>query len=292
MLESAKQKLATMFHFGICEWLEPSVDLLCCKLGRPHRRLNYRLNSAPDSTAQNLLAPNDLAYIQNLNRFDMELYEFARQLLRQRLIEFWGQAGMLRTVEQFDSILKNYTSRSNQARIRQHLLNQIRFAEHQRSDQPEQIVDFSKMAYESGWYPRSKNQFGNFIRWAGPETTSSVFVSLNKRFDYQFSFTAQHFMRDEFVKKMKICVGNSVIKPSCKKVPSETRRGYAFEVSGLIPASSIRDNGQYTEVVFQSVGTHKQKVDYDEQRHVSFATDRIMFSPQREGSRRSWLGFG
>lgn len=288
-LESAKQRLMQMFHFGIVEWMDPSLDLLSWRLSRPHRPLAYRLNTAKRQSATESLDDEQLELLRQLNRFDIQLYQFAKHELGKRLNEFFAQAQAEMNVQSVDW-MGGYRQEAIQNRIRQALKNRFLNQPVNHAAKETIEVDFSRGTMDQGWLPRSSNRQGLTVRWAGPGTTSSIFVPLHSTCDYEFTFTARHFMRDYVVKRLKVSVNGFRIPLKFNKVECSTRRGYEFEVCGRIPGEAIEPDKFMTEVVLQTVGTYRQKMPAGD-RKVSFATDGFRFE-KLDSSERTRFNVG
>ena len=282
LLELAKERLRTMLFFGIVEWMNPCIDLLCWRLARPQRKLQYKLNTSKRSLA---ITTEERDLMVRLNDFDIKLYKFAKRELRLQLQDFFDSV-YGKSNEEFSKIIEGYHSDSMQLMFKESMSARYlrRPDGSQRSEKVD--VDFSKGTIEQGWLRRSKNEFGTFIRWAGPDTRSSIFVPLSAEQDYEIKFIARHFMRDSVIKNMRIWIGNRRIPFAIRKTACGTRRGYEFEVVGKIPASTIDANTPMTEIVFETKATFRQKTTDGKVRQVSFATDRIELIPLAGKSRQ------
>ncbi len=77
---------------------------------------------------------------------------------------------------------------------------------------------------------------------------------------------------------MKLRVGAQTMRLRHQKHKTD-RGNIEVQMSGVIPPSAVDNVNPFTEIVFETVGTREQLVDYDRGRRVSFATDRFEITP-------------
>ncbi|QYO68358.1 sulfotransferase family 2 domain-containing protein [Leptolyngbya sp. 7M] len=105
MLEIAKRNLLELLHFGLCEWMQSSIELLCYRAKWLPRKFNVYLNKS-DRNSNDIaatLSSEELAIIREVNKYDYELYEFAKTEFRSRYQEMW-QSCLKTKTSYFDPI--------------------------------------------------------------------------------------------------------------------------------------------------------------------------------------------
>ncbi len=285
MLDRAKTNLLDLFHFGICQQMEPSVDMLCYELGYPRRPITYALNASSSHTkSTNPYSADEIKIIRNANRFDVQLYEFARREFGRRLEQFWKRVDPRRG-RQFNAekILDEYSTTRSQQKLAEVLKQNF---QQRHADTTTKVTDanirFAENGFHTGWYPRS-NENGCFVRWAGPSKTSSIFVPLAAHVSYRIRFIVRYLAYHDIAKSLRLRVGRRVIRLQSKKTRKENGN-LEVVMLGKIPGKAINDRDPFTEIVFETDGTREQLVDYDCRRFVSFATDGVEISPLKKAA--------
>ncbi|XP_054714898.1 heparan-sulfate 6-O-sulfotransferase 2-like [Uloborus diversus] len=87
MLASAKQNLQRMAFFGLCEFQKLSQYLFENTFHLKFRQPFQQLNETRSSLTLNEITEKELQQIQNLNKLDLELYDFAKKLLMERYVK-------------------------------------------------------------------------------------------------------------------------------------------------------------------------------------------------------------
>lgn len=104
MLESAKANLKSMAYFGLCENQSVSQYLFESTFKLKFKRPFVQLNETHSSLALNEIEPRLLEMIRDANRLDLELYQFAKQLMFQRFQRLKDSDENFR--ENFDRVAK------------------------------------------------------------------------------------------------------------------------------------------------------------------------------------------
>lgn len=84
MLASAKENLRKMAFFGLCEYQKMSQYLFESTFHLHFLQPFYQLNETHGSLARTTISENDIKQIRELNHLDVQLYEFAYNLLKHR----------------------------------------------------------------------------------------------------------------------------------------------------------------------------------------------------------------
>ncbi|XP_023243309.1 heparan-sulfate 6-O-sulfotransferase 2-like [Centruroides sculpturatus] len=108
MLTSAKQNLKKMAFFGLCEFQKISQYLFESTFHLHFLQSFEQLNETHSSLTMNEISSEDLNKIRKLNYLDVQLYEFAKELLMQRF-EY-----MRKTESNFEEVFENLGKKRNQ----------------------------------------------------------------------------------------------------------------------------------------------------------------------------------
>lgn len=84
LLQRAKKNLSQISFTGIYEYLQDSVDLLCHDCGWPPAGKVPRENINPSRPAAHEISGEILDRIRDLNKLDMELYQYGLKLFEQK----------------------------------------------------------------------------------------------------------------------------------------------------------------------------------------------------------------
>ncbi|MEB3356646.1 MAG: sulfotransferase family 2 domain-containing protein, partial [Synechococcales bacterium] len=86
VLELAKENLANLDFFGVCEQMQASIILFCHKFNLPPKKFDLFLNRHEQNKGkETLFSPEDIEVIRENNKYDLELYAFANNLFNQRI---------------------------------------------------------------------------------------------------------------------------------------------------------------------------------------------------------------
>lgn len=294
LLEVAKHNLLKIFHFGICEWMQASIELLCYRAQWPPRKLNLHLNrtSARSKLAAQNLSSHELALIREVNCYDIALYEFAKDEFRQRYQDLW-QASFKSQRSYFD-IASNTANLSASLDLGEHSEQMqtivTTFLEESFQHQPAQryseqlYVKFSDAVFISGWYSRQFiDSLHTWICWSGPETTASIYLPLKPGQDYRISFWVLFCIETDIHQSIDLRIQNKSIvleRAYIEAVDGKSR----LLISGIIPAELIAADVTYTKltVAVNRVVPLKGSNAFD--RQVGFATNGFQIEPVQSPS--------
>lgn len=285
VLEQAKQNLAKLSFVGLSEWMHPSIDLCSYQLGFPSHPVIEKLNATSRSNPQEvpLISEKGKKRLEEYERFDRQLYEWAKHRFERQFIQLWQEAHQDDSecnrefdnhpdATRFQQVLRAYDRPEVQARFRR-AINR-RFYDGQSLplvDRGE--LNFADLVVQEGWHPRWPVQgTGNIIRWAGPNATSSVMFPFQPGNDYEVLFPIYNHAGSQFIEKISI-FANGV--PVVSKHIFSDGTPYKAIVWFLIPSAAIGTKGS-TEIVFQ-VPDELVQADFGDKLKLSFATNGFHF---------------
>ena len=202
-LDRARSRLQSLFFVGISEWMDASIELLCHRLACPWRPMNLNLNrSAREEDEAKLAAEwagEDLEYLRDVNRYDQQLYEFARGLVRQRWEALAARCGV-----ESPRLVNGRPRRDPRlpAAIDAHFQSVRRGS----IAAVPQAIDFAGPAFLRGWNSRTDSPQGLWMRWAGPEKQSALFARLAAGGDYRMTFLVRWLPNVETLRTLRIRV--------------------------------------------------------------------------------------
>ena len=277
ILAQAKQKLAEIFHVGLCEQMDPSIDMLTHKLRHPYKPLRVTMNQGQKQNRQHDLSAAELRIIREANHYDLQLYQFAQQLFAGRLEAFWESA--TGAVVDSQEIIEMYRRPETMEIIQQHITNHFLQSHPLPNGEPGPfVVDFADAVFQSGWYPRIKMDNGQYLRRAGPGRVSRFFAPLSHQSNYLLQFKIVLCPDPQIPRTLKLFVDNSPIRLEHDEV--KTREGQTeFFMRGFIPSRLIARGQSHSELRLESTHTIEQKVEFDSLRHISLSTHAFTFSP-------------
>ncbi len=166
MLALAKQRLAAMDFFGIVEQMPESISMLCAFLGlRPHSEI-FSINRGRRRRIREEVDAKLLNRLEETNRYDMELYEYAQDLFQKRWDNWLAEVAR----QSWDSWLAG-------------VLHQRWRGNLERSDQslPARIhISFQESVPGWGWYAWDPRGDGTWFRWSGPEAELEVRIDTTR----------------------------------------------------------------------------------------------------------------
>ncbi len=275
MLEQAKSNLAKLWFVGICEWMAPSIDLLSYQMACPRRRLSTHSNktiASLDDRSATTAVPEQIAILE-VNRFDVELYDFAKSLFADRFVKFWKTLPNTSAMEPLISkILARYGDPEVDRAIKQAV--DANFQERRRAIPKTKSADveFSQASFLSGWYPRAAGKFNKIIRWAGPTNAASIFVPIDPVHSYQFTCDAHYVVSYPILKNLKLRIGEQRLPTTWHQI-SDPDGGHVYRISGFIPREVLSDDNAFTEIVLETCESVEVEIPNDQSRQVSLATD-------------------
>ncbi|MEL4894240.1 sulfotransferase family 2 domain-containing protein [Crocosphaera sp. Alani8] len=283
MLEEAKNNLKNLFYFGICEWMASSIDLLNYYLDYPSRPLAINSNQGKVSAKKRLkqFTEEDIKIISHVNRYDVELYNFAKQEFSRRFQEMYQQYDNYISLKDIPEILNNYKNSPIQTSTHQILYKNFQLKNYDIEQKDQINFTFNDQAFLSNWYEREFSS-DKVFRWAGLDTTSTIFFPLKPNKNYQIQFNIINYISLDIIDSLKLQVNQSDILLTKVVIPAteSTQNMDTFLVHGQIPAQLISKNQPFTEIklivdktVAKEVTTSNNLV---EVRNFSFAIDTII----------------
>lgn len=275
MLEQAKSNLSKLWFVGICEWMAPSIDLLSHKLACPRRQLSIRSNKtiALSNDLATILTDPEQNAILEVNRFDVELYDYARALFADRFLEFWKTlpiaSGTLPTV---DGILARYADPQIDLAIKQAVDANFQMRRRKIPQSNSVDVEFARANFFSGWYPRDAGKFNKVIRWAGPAHASSIFVPIDPHRSYHFSCDAHYVVSYPILKNLTLRIGEQRFPTEWHQI-NDSRGGHFYKINGFIPRDVLCEDDAFTEIILETCESVEVEIPNDQTRRVSLATD-------------------
>jgi hypothetical protein len=281
-LDRAKKNLEGLDHFGICEWMGPSVDLLCYRWAVPRQPLSLSLNQAPVRSESRLaeLTAQERDILRESNRHDEALYAWAKQEFSRRFRDFWNDCGLPPAPYFPGRIPVEYGSPQVQAAIGAALATRFQRMRSETEPIREARIDFSEATYLSGWYPRQPQPESGWFRWAGPGLTSSVYVPLVPGRDYRVRFTVLFHKGQDILQSLRLRVGDAFVPLTLRQMPARNGIAAPSEMSGCIPAEALASRDPFTEIVFEVNRTVRMQRQRGEVLDVSFATDGLELEAQ------------
>lgn len=301
-LEKAKINLAKLSHFGLCEWMQPSIDLFCYRVGLPPQTFNFRLNQTEKGGEP--LSEDELFWVQKSNHYDNNLYAFAKQEFRNRICDMWkdcvasnvlinqsftdtklySQLVATETAD-IDTLLENWDSLELRNTINQFL--KISFQRHHHQDKRKEQLNIcffnaGDAVFLSGWHPRVYCKVTKiWYRWAGPGTESSIFLPIESDRNYRITFKVIAYVNDEILQSIRLIVGGKAISlEQFEAIDSQGNNQYIF--LGMISSHLISASDAYTELVFKTQGTDRIKLPenlFSNSYNASFALHNITLQP-------------
>lgn len=274
MLERAKSNLNQLWHFGLCEQMAPSIDLLSYRLACPRRLFEHHANKSVEPGVQ-LPNASDQSIILDVNRFDIELYAYAKSLFAERFASFWRTTSLeattgLTAAEGLKRYSDSDVNRAVHAAVDSHFQRRrCGIAKELSVD-----VDFSRAAFLSGWYPRERGKRNKSIRWAGPSQQSSVFVPIDPRRSYSFMCDAHFVASYDILQNLKLRVGTALLPVQWSRVIDRSGE-CLYRIAGKIPRDVLRDDLAMTEIGIESHEQVTIELANAVNRKVSIATDGI-----------------
>jgi len=269
MLEIAKEKLLELFFFGLCESMNESMILFNYLLGCPPKSLGLFLNK---SNHNNDFSHSELTIIEEANFYDQQLYDYAQIIFKERFHDFLIKANLSLSPPpekiNIDNPIINDFLKNNfyeKQKFAPHL-NQISF-------------DFSESLFINNWYPRFYYEpVKKWLRWAGPNKESFVYLPLAKNVDFEIFFKIFYVMSMDILDSLALFVNDRRVALNRNTVLDDQEEVIYYEFNGLIDSSLIDCSSSYTELKFLTsctISMEIQNINNIEVRHVSFATDGL-----------------
>ncbi len=264
MLQAAKENLLDLFFFGICELMENSIALFNYCLGCPPRPLNLNLNSRSGRSKGNCdcqtFSDEEIKIIRDANRYDEALYLFARSIFEERFNKVFPEA-IFGEPDETGDIKQSTEAIVLSQRIRSCSSGRINSFLRENFQKRQELVpiltsidfDFSAAIFLEGWHPRFYYEpIKKWLRWAGPTTTSSIYLPLAKNASYLATFRIYYFLEQEVLETLSLQVGGQNIPLSLEQALDENRTPY-YRMTAEIPESCISEHHPYTVLTFQAL---------------------------------------
>ncbi len=289
ILSAAKKRLSQLDFVGICEWMSASIDLLSFRLGTPYRPLTLQFNSSGSEgkTSSLQLTATDYESIKTAERFDLQLYEFAKTLFIQRFAKYWEEFSQTNSffklgipdypelTRQQQRWLEEYDRIAPKSTVKQFINGRFQRTATKQGQQTDGFIDFKGQVFGAGWHPRF--QFKNrFLRWSGPTNRSTIFLPLLSSRDYRVEFVMRVVADFRFVQSLRIAVSGTTVKHEFQVQPPEPDQPRAVDISFEVPKHLVETNGTWTEIEFTVDGPLVVAASVPPSL-VSFATDGFRF---------------
>jgi hypothetical protein len=269
MLEIAKEKLLELFFFGLCESMNASMILFNYLLGCPPKSLGLFLNKSERNSD---FSHEELKIIQEANFYDQQLYNYAQLIFKERFNKFLTEANLSPSLSTENLNIENPTINNflkNNFHTRQKLLPTL----------TDISFDFSESLFLDNWYPRFYYEpVKKWLRWAGPENTSCIYLPLDKNVDFEISFKVFYVMSIDILNSLSLYVNDRKVVLNSKIILDDREEFIYYEFNGFIDSSFTESASSYTELKFLTSSTMPmeiQNVNDIEVRHVSFAMDGL-----------------
>ena len=293
ILKTAKANLEKLDFVGICEWMDPSIDLFCHQFGLIRNQLKKQLNTTNELKGQffSNLSEQDLDRISHSERFDRELYQFAKDLFKQRFVEWWCELkDAISKVAETQPVGSNgtavlskpwLTEVYNQPLVQQGITDfiQMNFAQRLKTESNYRFgrLDFRDVVLVEGWHPSTSGpKETGLIRWAGPENQFKVYFPLQFGYSYRVEFIARIVADYQFLKTLEARIGEASLSIQFEKLPKLREEPHSFKVWFDIPKDLIGNGGSFTEIVFEVQG-ELVSPEFDPKHLMCLATDGFDF---------------
>lgn len=270
-IDKVKTQLLILSHFGICEWMQASVDLFCYCFALPPQTFHYRLNSY--SKKFGVTNVDELNTVYQCNLLDHDLYQFALKEFHNRIRTMWQDLCLNHTplVKEYisnSSFWKSYYPSSEEVEVDillnnwdkpelQNLINALlleNFQKRRTTDTRYQqfLFSFSEPAFWLGWHPRDYDSTSKtWFRWAGPDTEASIFLPLAADQNYRIVFRVLHYVNLDILKSIRLFVSGTEIPLESMVIDNDSViEGFLF--TGFVLARLVILSRPYTQFTFKT----------------------------------------
>ena len=221
-LELAKKRLATFDFIGITERFDESLELLSYTFDFPPIKEFQVLQAAPEKDKKDATSQEILARLTEMNRDEIELYEYGMKLFEERLAKM----------------------RAEQAQ------------EEIALDAPQQTAgniffDFRRVEPGQGWHVGEWNPVQGVARWSGPATTSYLKFHLAANCDQIIRFRVLRAISPDVLKSLTLAVNGKNVPLTMRP---EGKQGFVL-FEGKIPKSALARQGE-SVLEFKIAKTH------------------------------------
>jgi archaellum component FlaC len=295
MLELAKSNLLDFLHFGLCEWMQSSIELLCYRAKWLPRKFNLQLNRSEKSgdAIAATLSEEELAIVRNLNKYDYALYEFAKAEFRSRYQDMWQTCLKTKTsyfdpnfdAARYPSLLEpnNQQESSVERLLTEFLENNFQYKNSAIKRLDRTSIRFSDFAFPAGWHPREYSEdLNTWLCWAGPEPVSYIYAPLKAGLSYRIGFWLLRCQAPDIQESLALEIEEVPIR--LERIVIKDDKGKARTLlTGLIPSELIREDAVYTKLLFKVNRVAPiNSANSSAPRYVSFATDGLHIEPAAE----------
>lgn len=271
MLDSAVESLDRLFHVGICEWMQPSIDLLSYRLGWVPRIFDLRLNQTPSSGKKNALSAlsgEERQALRDTNQYDYQLYNVAREKFEHAFQQMWdkvsdGKENLQDLAPQNSSHGNNTTIIDMISPTFRHIYKELsqgciasliekNFQDAHAQDNRQELIHAScaNATFHSGWSPREYYGEGReWLRWNVSSQTSCIYVPLKSGQRYRIAFSLLFYMDGDITKQLSLSIEQKNLPLDFLPVKSKGGNLH-YLVTGILPAKFISDKVTYTKLVF------------------------------------------
>jgi len=217
-LELAKERLEQFTFIGIQEKFQESLDIFSYQFGTRPIKNPPELNISSNKIQLTTLSEQVIEKLGQLNKLDVELYEFGQMLFTKRYSEMISTLN--REYQQAD-----HNSLYEMLSIEFYKKNKIREIPYR--------YEFEEVYQRSGWYPLERVN-GEMWIWSGPETTSTVDLPFDHTDNLQVRFQVTHFIEFDILESLELRIDDQRIHLI------HTIENGIHLFTGIIPASPER----------------------------------------------------
>jgi hypothetical protein len=258
LLDKAKAYIEGFLWFGLIDYFDASLQMLCYQMCWPPLGVTQKLNSHNQSTA--ITAASKIK-VKELNSLDFELYEFVEQAFKKRLSQFYLDIGVNECDDAevegiIDANYQNNYLKENGLK----LLEEFKY-------------DFSMVLLGQNWHQREWNAKENcYFRWTGPQDRTIIDFWMLPGC-YLVTFYLIDFINKNIFEGLEVFINNQSIDWQSDKMNNYQ------QISFRIDSSLIKENG-LTRIAFASKvnEVHDNKYHSGDKRRVGFAVKHIVFS--------------
>ena len=179
LLRTALSHLDDFDFIGVHERYEESMQALAALQGWLPWPSDNRLNVTTERVDVSALTPENLAYLNERNRLDIELYAE----IEKRFPAHWR--AILRSLVKINSIARMPVAES-------------------RDDLPSSLDIFADMPFwGEGWHTRTVMPEG-YIRWIGPSSEASIFATVDRSFGSVLELYVLGWVNFDALKKLSV----------------------------------------------------------------------------------------
>jgi hypothetical protein len=256
LIEIAKERLSHFAFVGLVERLEECLPLLSYTF-RWRPIASRHLNVTPNRIRREEIPQPLIERIIELNQLDIELYQYAEQLVNQSLMSMREALGS-RSYEQY--FLEGLTPMSSVE------------------------LTFDQAMWGSGWHQRELDTLSGLpFRWTGPSPTSTLNFYLEAESDYALEFRVIRAISPELLDNLSVQVNGKAID-----LTRVSDGGHGAIYRGLIPSEHLQKQN-LTQLAFQvseTVAPQSLEPGSRDDRPLGIAFNWLRISPLRVESTR------